>query len=196
MKKAVSGNFQLVQYFDIIKNLGGFTMFRYVSILLGILLLTSTAFAQNKIGVVDMQRALNESKEGMEAKKEISKKANAMQSELKQLQQELDKLKTEMEKQVSFMSEEAKAEKEKVFQKKLKEFQTKYKDAQEELQQKDAEYTKKIIQRLEKILQKIGEEEKYTVILEKNSGGIFYYDKAVDLTDLLVKKANEDTGKK
>lgn len=48
-----------------------------------------------KIGVVDMQRALNESKEGMEAKKEISKKAETMQNELKQLQQELDKLKTE-----------------------------------------------------------------------------------------------------
>lgn len=94
------------------------------------------------------------------------------------------------------MSEEAKAEKEKVFQKKLKEFQGKYKDAQEELQQKDAELTKKIIQRLEKILQKIGEEEKYTIILEKNSGGIFYFDRAIDLTELLIKKANEEPTKK
>lgn len=149
-----------------------------------------------KIGIVDMQKALNESKEGVDAKKDISKKAEKLQSDLKNLQQDLDKMKAEIEKQGSFLSEDAKIEKEKIFQKKLKEFQSTYKDAQDELQQKDAEMTRKIVQKLEKILAKIGTDDKYTLILEKSAGGIFFYDKATDITELLIKKSNEDNGKK
>ncbi len=161
----------------------------FVSMIL-VIFMTGLCFAEQiKIGIVDMQRALNESKEGQEAKREMAKKADEYKRDLQKLQDELDKMKADMEKQGAFLSEEARQEKERLFQRKLKDFQNQYREAQEELQQKDAEYTRKIVQKLEKILRDIGTAEKFTIILEKSASGVFYFDKSIDITDKLLKRA-------
>ncbi len=85
------------------------------------------------------------------------------------------------------MSDTAKAEKERDYQKEMRELQRFQNDVKEELKQKDSEYTKRILDELFVVLQKIGKDEGYTMIIEKNEGAVIFADDSIDLTDALIK---------
>jgi outer membrane protein len=64
-------------------------------------------------------------------------------------------------------------------------------DYQEELQRKDRELTESLLRKLEAIVKKMGEDGKYTLILEKSQGGIIYISNTLDLTDELIKISDQ-----
>jgi outer membrane protein len=144
-----------------------------------------------KIGYVDLQKALNESDAGKEAKTSFNKRVEELQKVLDEKQNELKKLQDEMEKQKGLLTPEARAEKEKVYQQKLKDVQRFAKDSQEELQQKDAELTKKILKDLRDVIKKIGTDEGYTIILERGEALILFAAEGVDITERVIKAYNK-----
>jgi len=158
------------------------------------LFLATPALAQ-KIGYVDLQKALNMSTVGQKAKDEISGKFKSYQDELNSRQEELKKLKEDLEKQSILLSEDARAAKERDFQRKLKDFQRFAKDVEEELQQKDAFHTRQILEQLQEIIGDIGKAEGYTVILERTESSVLYGDPSVDLTDRVIKELNSKAKK-
>ncbi len=155
--------------------------------LIALLLLAAPALAETKIAYVDLQKALNLSKTGVEAKQQIGVQVKKYEGEFKAKQDELMKLKEELEKQAVLLSDDAKAKKERDFQQNVKELQRFQKDIKEELQQRDTEFTKRILNELFEILQTIGKDGGYTMILEKNEGAVIYADAGVDLTEQLIK---------
>lgn len=163
-------------------------MKRFVGALLTVLLLATPALAaDNKIGYVDLQKALNTSEAGKAAKERISKKVKEYEGTIDSRQKEIKKLKEELEKQAMLLSEEARGAKERDYQQKVKEFQRFTKDIQEELQQKDADFTKQILEELFKVIKEVGEKEGYTLILEQSESSILYADEKVNLTDKVIK---------
>ncbi len=163
-------------------------MKKCILVLLAVLCLTGTAFADAKIGYVDLQKALNQSKAGVSAKSDISKLVKKYEDQFKQMQEDLKTQKTNLEKQAGILSESARADKEREYQQSVKELQRFQKDVKDELQAKDADHTKRIINELFDILKKIGKDDGYTVILEKNEGAVIYADESIDLTDQLIKR--------
>lgn len=145
--------------------------------------------ADLKIGYVDIQKALNVSDAGKDAREQLASKVKKYQDEINAKQEELKKLKDELEKQGVLLSEAKKNEKEKDYAQKLKDFQRFTKDAQEELQGRDEEFTKKILEELEKIVQDFGRKNGYTFIFVRSEAMVFADDKA-DLTDDVVKQFN------
>lgn len=164
-------------------------MKRLVMLTLIVLGLTVTpVLAQDlKIGFVDLQKALNLSESGQQAKEKIKAKVQGYDAEVKAKQDELKKLKEDLEKQAMLLSEEARATKERDYQQKVKDYQRFAKDIQDELQQADADYTRKILEQLFKVVQDIGKKEGYTVILEKTESAMLYGDASVDLTEKVIK---------
>lgn len=152
-------------------------------------LCSTVAFASGntKIGYMDLQKALNESESGKEAKIVFNKRVEELQKVLDEKQTELKKLQEELEKQKGLLTSEARSEKEKVYQQKLKDVQRFAKDSQEELQQKDAEMTKKILKDLREVIKKIGTEEGYTIIIEKGDSLVLFAAEGVDITDKVIK---------
>ncbi len=155
--------------------------------LIAVLLLAAPAVAETKIGIVDLQKALNRSKAGVSAKKDIEAQLKRFEAEFKSKESELKSLKDELEKQAVLLSDSAKAEKELEYQKNVKDLQRFNKDVKDELQQKDAAHTKRILNELFAILQKIGKDGGYSMVIEKNEGAVIYNDENVDLTDQLIK---------
>ena len=143
-----------------------------------------------KIGFVDMQRALNLCEAGQEAKKAMSGEVEKVQKNLEGRQKELNKLRDDLEKRGSVMNEAVRREKEKDYQAKLRDLQRLQRDFEEDIRRKDREYTDKVLRDLAKIVQTIGEEGKYTLILEPNQPTIVYISKGLDLTDEVIKQAN------
>ena len=129
---------------------------------------TSVFAADVKFGYIDMQRALNGSEAGKEAKEQLAARVKKYQDEINVKQDDLKRLKDELEKQGMLLSETARAAKEKDYQNKLKDFQRFTKDAQDELQGKDEEFTRKILEGMEKVIQEYGRKNGYTFIFVKN----------------------------
>ncbi|MGC8808737.1 MAG: OmpH family outer membrane protein, partial [bacterium] len=104
-------------------------------------------------------------------------------------------IKEELEKSGLVMRESVRREKEREYQTKLRDFQRLQTDYQDELRRKDRELTEKILRDLETIIKKIGEEGKYTIILEKNQPTILYISSALDLTEEVIKRFDQQKQK-
>ena len=140
-----------------------------------------------KIGYVDLQKALNLSAAGKEAKEKIKTKVQTYDAEVRERQEELKKLKDDLEKQAMLLSEEARNSKERDYQQKVKDYQRFTKDIQETLQQTDADLTRKILESLLKVVQEVGKSEGYTLVLEKTESSIVYADESIDISDEVIK---------
>jgi len=163
----------------------------------GLGLISSAQGAESiKLGYVDMQKALNLCDAGKEAKRLITDEVGKIEKTFVGKQKELEKVKEDLEKRGNVLSESVRREKEKDYQTKLRDLQRLQRDYEEDLRRKDQEYTAKILSDLAGIARKLGEEGKYTVILEKNQPAFIYISNVIDLTDEVIKIADQNFKKK
>jgi outer membrane protein len=161
-----------------------------VSLVIGMILLGwlgSAWAAESKIAYVDIQRAINECNAGKDAKKAITKEVEKFQRLIADRQKELQAMKESFEKQALMLTPDAKANKEKEYQNKLREFQRWGEDNQNELNQKRVEMERNISIALVKVIQKIGADDGYTLIFEKNENIVLFASKTIDITDRAIK---------
>jgi len=143
-----------------------------------------------RIGYVDLQKALNESEAGKQAKEKFKGEVDRMEQSLEKRKQEVEKLKDELEKKGLLLKEEERESLERDYRQKMRDFERQYKDSQQELQIKDRDMTGRILEDLRLVIQNMGEQGSYTVILEGNNTVVLYGSKAIDLTDSVIKTYN------
>ena len=153
----------------------------------GLFLLTSAAYGVEKFAVVDLQKALNLSKAGKDAKETFGKKVESAQKLVETREQELKRLQTEFEKQGLLLSTDARVEKTKEFEAKRRDLERYVKDSRDELTMEERRLTNKILEEIEKVVQRVGKEEGYTFIFERNQSGLLYLRDVLDLTDRVIK---------
>jgi outer membrane protein len=161
-----------------------------VSLVIGMILLGwlgSAWAADSKIAYVDIQRAINECNAGKDAKKAITKEVEKFQRLIADRQKELQAMKESFEKQALMLTPDARTNKEKEYQNKLREFQRWGEDSQNELNQKRVEMERNISIALVKVIQKIGADDGYTLIFEKNENIVLFASKTIDITDRAIK---------
>jgi outer membrane protein len=127
------------------------------------------AAEEYKIGYVDLQRALNESSAGKQAKEKFTAEVKRAESDILRRKDEVEKL-----------------DKEKQFIQMQKDYERKVKDTKDELQIKDAQLTKGILEDLVTIIKNYGKENKYTIIFEKSETVLLYATESIDLTDKVL----------
>jgi len=150
-------------------------------------LATTSAFAADaKLGYLDVQRVLQTSAAGTEAKEQLATLHSNYQKEINTKLEDLQKLKDELDKQGMLLTESTRSAKEKDYQQRLKEFQRFAKDAQDDMQAKEKEFTSIIIEKIAKTVQNFGQKNGYTFIFVKNEGLLFADDK-VDVTEEVLK---------
>jgi outer membrane protein len=171
---------------------------RHAVTLVTALLLSAAApklYAQaTRIAVVDLQRAMNETEDGRRAKARLKRLFKRRQQTLDKRQRELKALKEEIERQKSVLSREALQKRVEEYQKAFIELQSTYVEYQRELAQKEAALTREIIARMERILRRIGQAEGYTLIIERNEGGVVWVPSNLDLTDVVIQRYNSSEG--
>ena len=147
-----------------------------------------------KIGVVDLQKAVSECRAGSNARAILMKRTEELNDELKAKLADLEKEKAAFDKEASRLSEDTRSEKEKHLQKAGRELQNRQREAQEEVKQLEADSLKKVVSQLSDLMSRIGTEGGYTAILDKKNG-VFYSSRDIDLTSLLIKRADAEYGK-
>src|SRR5215813_14643777 len=153
------------------------------------LALATAARAEMRVAVVDMQRALNECDAGKKAKDQVRGKFEKAQNELKKEREDLDKARDDFERKSITMKEDDRRDRERELENRTLDFKRKYEDMQRDLKRTDAELTSGIVEQLYGIVNDYGKQQGYTLVLEASSG-LLYADKALDITDAIVKIHN------
>ena len=116
----------------------------------------SPASADVKIGVVDMQRALNECNAGKKAKEQVRAKFEKAQNELKAQRESLDRMRESYDKKALVLKEDERRNLEKDMEVRSLDFKRKYEDYQRDLKRTDAELTSGIVEQLYGIVNDYG----------------------------------------
>ncbi len=157
----------------------------FLSFFAVVALTASPALAAGKIGVIDFQRVLKESRGGKAAKAQIENRGKKMEAELKAKGEELEKLKKKLEAEALVMNEDARKEKERDFRIRVNDFKSMQQNYARDFKRFEADVIKKVQKTVFKLVEGIGNKDGYTLILERAM--TLYHDDAVDLTDKLIK---------
>jgi len=154
---------------------------------------TKLAYADDKMAFVDLQRALEETKDGQAAKARLKSDFDKKQKELDEKQEELKKMKEDFDKKSALMKEDAKQKAQQDLQSRLMQLQETYARLQGDLQKKEAEATRGILAKLSNVVQKIAERENFVMVLERSSS-VVYGKPALDITNEVIRTYNSQSG--
>ena len=145
----------------------------------------SSFAAENRIGFVDIQKAVLGTKE-WKKNFEIFKKDFAKEKKkIKARENRIKKMLEDLTKQSFVLDPELKKKKEDKYRKEKIAFERYLQDQNTEFSKSEKEITQKILLKMMKVIQKLGKEKKYTMILEEKV--VLYHDRGNDLTTLATK---------
>ncbi len=144
-----------------------------------------------KIGVVDMQRALRTVKAGQKAKRKLEKEFNRKKTELQKEEGAIKKMQGELQKQSLVMSEKARSQKQAELQQRIVQFQEKTFRSQAEIQKREQDLTSPIINGLRAVIQALAKKKGYTMVLEKNENAVLFSLEKDDLTSEVINIFNK-----
>jgi len=157
-------------------------------IILMALCLSNQAFAaETKIGYVDLQKAIQSTKEGKKARSQLEKEFKLKEKALKKKEDDLKKMSEDLQKKAALLSNDAKMKKQEEFQREMLDFRKKVSESQQEIATKERKMTEPILKKMAKIIADVAKKGGYTMVLEKREQNILWADNKVDITDEVVK---------
>jgi outer membrane protein len=146
--------------------------------------------APQKIGVIEVQRIIQESAIGKEALSRVQKLQQGKQEELAKRQKELRDLEQRIQQQGKSLSEDAMEKLQKDYQAKavdLKRFQD---DAQRDLEDAQRKELKTLEERIMPVIDALGKEMGYFLIFNKFNSGLLYASDEADITNAVITRFN------
>ena len=147
------------------------------------------AYSAEKIGVIDLRKAILTSSAGQKAKEVMDQKAKSLQADLKKDQDALIALQKEMEKKGSAWNDAMKKEKAAEFQKKGREFNAKQQEASATMRKLEEEHLKPLQQKALEVAKKVAKDEGYSMVLPREVLVVAPED--ADISDKVVSELNK-----
>ncbi|HEV8246003.1 MAG TPA: OmpH family outer membrane protein [Polyangiaceae bacterium] len=145
--------------------------------------------AEPRIGVVDTQRAIMETEDGLRMQATLKKLFDSRQRELDKKQEELAKEREDIEKQRDVLSKTALAKRVDKWQREMVQLQTVFVDYNKELQKKQNELTQPIFQKAMGPIRRMATQDGYDIIVDKQA--VPYVRSDLDLTDRVITLYNQ-----
>ena len=156
-------------------------------LVMGLFLIGSFAVsAEFKLGVVNMQKAIQATAAGKKAKAELESDFEKKKKELQKKEADLKKMQEDIEKKKSVLSEEVLMKKQEEFREEMMKFQQVVGKNQAEIQKKEQELTQPILEKMKKTIEKVSKDKGYSAVIE-NTAMVLYVDSAHHLTDEVIK---------
>ncbi len=152
----------------------------------------STAAAAGKIAVVDTQRAIMETEDGLRAQATLKKLFDKRQRELDKKQTELQQEREDIDKQREVLSKGALAKRVEKWQREMVQLQTVFVDYNKELQKKQNELTQPIFTKAMGLIRRMATQEGYDLVMDKQA--VPYVRSDLDLTDRVITLYNQGGG--
>lgn len=161
-----------------------------VGIVLLLVASTAVAGAEFKVGIIDAQKVLENTKAGKKATAGLEAYVKERQEVINRDEESITKLKEQLEKQAAVLSPKAREEKQAELERRLGEYQKKVGEMSREVQKQKGQVLREFNDQLEKIVSRIAAQDGIALILDSNSEGgpVVYADKSLDLTDKVIKE--------
>jgi outer membrane protein len=161
------------------------TMKKNLFLIFALVVLTSFAFAEFKLGIINPQAVLQTSAKGKEAIERLKSLQVSKQKKYEAMQKEIDAL--EKEALSPALNAEARDKKTQDLQNKRVEIKRFAEDAQKDTMAAQQKEFEKIQADLMPIIEKIAKEDGYALILDLNTAGVTYFDPGIDISAKVVK---------
>lgn len=162
------------------------------SVACAVLFAAPLAHAESKVAVVDTQRAVMETEDGLRAQATLKKLFDSRQRELDKKQADLQKQREDIEKQRGVLSQEALQKRLETWQRDMVQLQTVFVDYNKELQKKQGELTQPIFQKAMGVIRRLASQDGYDVVVDKQA--VPYVRSDLDLTDRVIQLYNQGAG--
>lgn len=155
----------------------------------GALTLAGDAAADGmRVAVVDVQRAVMQTEDGLRASATLKKLFDQRQQELNKRQTDMEKQGADLEKQAKVISKEAYTKKREELQKQALEYQANAVEYTKELEKKQKEMTDPILEKILGIVKRIATSENYDLVVDRAT--VAYARGDLDLTDKCIQLYN------
>lgn len=165
------------------------------ALLVTAMLLTGTfsgqAWAQMKIGIVDMQAVIADSVPGQQAMNELRTRFESMKAELDKQNEVITKLREELQRQSMVLSQEAKQDRELEFRRKVRDFQDQFQTFQVKMQSEEDRLSEPILKLLIDVINSYGKANNFTMIMDGTAAGLVYADQSVVITETIIQELNK-----
>jgi outer membrane protein len=157
---------------------------------LAVSLAAGSAAAQQsmKVAVVDVQRAVMQTEDGLRMQATLKKLFDSRQQELNKKQTDLQKQKEEIDKQSKVLSQQAIQKKVDDWQKQMVELQSTFVEYNKELEKKQREMQEPILDRIMTTIKRIAGTDGFDLIVDRAT--VAYARSDLDLTDRVIQLAN------
>jgi outer membrane protein len=159
-----------------------------LAVVVALLAWSSSAEAQAKVGVVDTQRAIMETEDGLRAQATLKKLFDSRQRELDKKQEDLQKEREDIEKQRNVLSKGALQKRIEKWQREMVQLQTVFVEYNKELQKKQNELTAPIFQKSMGLIRRLAAQEGFDMVVDKQA--VPYVRSDLDLTDRIIQLYN------
>jgi outer membrane protein len=144
---------------------------------------------QMRVAVVDTQRAVMETEDGLRMQATLKKLFDSRQRELDKKQEDLQKEREDIDKQKDVLSKAALAKRFDKWQREMVQLQTVFVEYNKELQKKQGEITQPIFQKAMGIIRRMATQDGYDVVIDKQA--VPYVRSDLDLTDRVITMFNQ-----
>lgn len=158
--------------------------------------LSSFAFAQNKIAIVDIQLIMQQSKAGVKAVGELETLQKNSISKVQAKKSEVEKLATDINKQKASLSQTALQNKNIELNKKSVELERLQNDLNAEFQNTYAMKLEEVARELEPVLNDYAKEKGFDIVFIKQPGVMAYASDTVDITSDVISRFDIKWSKK
>jgi outer membrane protein len=167
-------------------------MRRSLPLALGLLFFCAAgvANAQQRIAIVDLQRAVEGTADGKAAVAALRAEADKKQKELEGRRDELKKASDELMKQEAVLKPEVFAQKRKELEQRALQFQESVMRAEQEIQQKQGKVLLPAQQKVMAAIAQIAARERFTLVLRADTV-LWPQQSELDITNEVIRKANE-----
>jgi outer membrane protein len=145
-----------------------------------------------KVAVVDVQRAVMQTEDGMRMQATLKKLFDSRQQELNRKQADMQKQREDIDKQSKVLSKEALQKRLDEWQKQAMELQTTFVEYNKELDKKQKELTEPIYERVMAAIKRVAGQDGYDLIVDRATVAFVRGD--LDLTDKVIQLANGGGG--
>ena len=154
------------------------------------------AWAQQKIGVVQVQSAIIGTKEGQKAASELETKMAPKRKELEGKQGELRTLQESLQKGGSVMNEQARAELARKIDSKNKDYQRSLEDAQAEFQGEQDKLLNDLGAKLMAVINKYAKDNGYSLVIDVSNPQtpVMYASETIDITKDVIDLYDKNAG--
>ncbi len=149
-----------------------------------------------KVGFVDIQAVISQSKEGQAARNKVAAEAAERQKDISAKEAEIKQMDAELQKQSPVLSDASKKDREEEIRRRLRDLKRLTEDFNRDLAKREAEFINELLRDVTIVIRDYGKEKGFTLIVERGQGGVIYGSDPADLTKEVLERYNARPSKK